>query len=39
MRIAGIDTLEIMQAGGWKSYNVLARQAENAVAASMRERR
>ena len=39
MMVAGIDTLGIMQAGGWKSYNVLARYVENAAAERMHERR
>ena len=39
MMVAGIDTLGIMQAGGWKSYNVLARYVENASAERMHERR
>ncbi|MEP3145201.1 tyrosine-type recombinase/integrase [Qipengyuania citrea] len=30
MLVAGIDTLGIMQAGGWKSQTVLARYVENA---------
>ncbi|ATW03130.1 tyrosine-type recombinase/integrase [Sphingorhabdus sp. YGSMI21] len=39
MMVAGFDTLGIMQAGGWRTYAVLARYVENASAASMHERR
>jgi site-specific recombinase XerD len=31
MMLAGIDLIAIMQAGGWKSVNVLARYVENAA--------
>jgi hypothetical protein len=39
MMIAGIDTIGIMQAGGWRTYQVLARYVENAAAGRMHERR
>ena len=39
MMLAGIDTIGIMQAGGWRSYAVLARYVENAAAERMHERR
>ncbi len=39
MMVAGIDTLGIMQAGGWRSYSVLVRYVENASAERMHARR
>ncbi len=39
MMVAGIDTLGIMQAGGWKSKNVLARYVENASTSKLHQRR
>lgn len=39
MMVAGIDQVAIMQAGGWKSVNVLARYVENACAQRVHERR
>jgi integrase/recombinase XerD len=39
MMVAGIDQIAIMQAGGWKSINVLARYVENASAGLMHEQR
>lgn len=39
MMVAGIDTLGIMQAGGWKSKNVLARYVENASTSKLHKRR
>lgn len=39
MMVAGIDTIGIMQAGGWRTYHVLARYVENAAAGRMHERR
>jgi integrase len=39
MMVAGIDTIGIMQAGGWKSQSVLARYVENASAEKMHQRR
>ena len=39
MMVAGIDTLGIMQAGGWKSKNVLARYVENASTSKLHRRR
>jgi integrase/recombinase XerD len=39
MMVAGIDVMGIMQAGGWKSQEVLARYVENASAAQMHKRR
>ena len=39
MMVAGCDVLGIMQAGGWRTYSVLARYVENASAARMHERR
>ena len=39
MMVAGIGTIGIMQAGGWKSYDVLARYVENAAAERLHERR
>ena len=37
--VAGIDPIDIMQAGGWRTYHVLARYVENAAAGRMHERR
>ncbi|MFI8667216.1 tyrosine-type recombinase/integrase [Qipengyuania sp. NPDC077410] len=39
MMVVGIDTLGIMQAGGWKSKNVLARYVENAASSRLHQRR
>ena len=39
MMVAGIDTIGIMQAGGWRSHSVLARYVENASAGKMHARR
>lgn len=39
LMIAGIDTIGIMQAGGWRTYSVLAHYVENASAAVMQARR
>ncbi|MXO47483.1 tyrosine-type recombinase/integrase [Erythrobacter vulgaris] len=39
MFVAGFETLGIMQAGGWKSQNVLARYVEHASTHSMHLRR
>jgi len=39
MMVAGIDTIGIMQAGGWRTYHVLARYVENASAGRMHMRR
>lgn len=39
MLVAGFDALAIMQAGGWKSTNVLLRYVENAETRSLHERR
>lgn len=39
MMVVGIDTLGIMQAGGWKSKNVLARYVENASTSKLHQRR
>lgn len=39
MMVAGFDALAIMQAGGWKSANVLLRYVENASARELHERR
>ena len=39
MMVAGIDILGIMQAGGWRTYHVLARYVENASAGRMHMRR
>lgn len=39
MMVAGIDTLGIMQAGGWRTYHVLARYVENASAERLHNRR
>jgi integrase/recombinase XerD len=37
--VAGFDALAIMQAGGWKSANVLLRYVENAATKEMHFRR
>lgn len=39
MLVAGFDALAIMQAGGWKSPNVLLRYVENAATKKLHERR
>lgn len=39
MIVAGIDTLGIMQAVGWKSQSVLARYVEKASTAKLHRRR
>lgn len=39
MMVAGIDSVGIMHAGGWKSQAVLSRYVENASAELMHERR
>ncbi len=39
MMVAGLDSLAIMQAGGWKTQNVLLRYVENASRRAMHERR
>lgn len=39
MMVAGIDTLGIMQAGGWRSKNVLARYVEKASTSKLHRRR
>lgn len=39
MMVAGIDTIGIMQAGGWRTVHVLARYVENASAGRMHMRR
>jgi hypothetical protein len=39
MMVAGVDTIGIMQAGGWRTYSVLARYVENASAKHMHIRR
>lgn len=39
MMVAGIDTIGIMQAGGWKSVDVVARYVENAAAHTLHQRR
>ena len=39
MMIAGFDALAIMQAGGWKSANVVLRYVENAATRELHERR
>ena len=39
MMLAGIDTIGIMQAGGWRTFAVLARYVENASAEKMHQRR
>jgi hypothetical protein len=39
MMVAGFDALAIMQAGGWKSTNVLLRYVENAATKELHVRR
>lgn len=39
MMVAGFDALAIMQAGGWKSTNVVLRYVENAASQELHERR
>ena len=39
MMVAGFDALAIMQAGGWKSANVVLRYVENAETRKLHERR
>jgi len=39
MMAAGFDTLAIMQAGGWKSANVVLRYVENAAMRELHARR
>ena len=39
MMVAGFDALAIMQAGGWKSANVVLRYVENAVTKDLHEKR
>lgn len=39
MMLAGIEQIAIMQAGGWKSVNVLSRYVENAAARRIHEQR
>lgn len=39
MMLAGINTIGIMQAGGWRTYSVLARYVENAAAERIHARR
>lgn len=39
MLVAGFDALAIMQAGGWKSTNVVLRYVENASTRELHERR
>lgn len=39
MMLAGIDTIGIMQAGGWRTYSVLARYVENTMAQRLHHRR
>jgi integrase/recombinase XerD len=39
MMVAGFDALAIMQAGGWKSANVLLRYVENAATKELHVRR
>ena len=39
MMAVGCDTIGIMQAGGWKTYPVLARYVEKAMAQRMHLRR
>ena len=38
MLVAGFDALAIMQAGGWKSTNVVLRYVENASTRKLHER-
>jgi hypothetical protein len=39
MLVAGFDSFAIMQAGGWKSANVVLRYVENASTKELHERR
>lgn len=39
MMVAGFDALAIMQAGGWKSTNVVLRYVENAASQELHEQR
>lgn len=39
MMIAGLDHIAIMQAGGWKTLDVVARYVENAAAQNLHQRR
>ena len=39
MMVAGIDAIGIMQAGGWRTFHVLARYVENASAELMHQKR
>ena len=39
MLVTGFDTLAIMQAGGWKSPQVVLRYVEHAKAADLHRRR
>lgn len=39
MLVAGFDALAIMQAGGWKSANVVLRYVENASTKELHDRR
>ena len=39
MMVAGIDQIAIMQAGGWKTAEVLGRYVENAATPAIHERR
>lgn len=39
MLVAGFDALAIMQAGGWKSANVILRYVENAATRELHQRR
>lgn len=39
MMVAGLDHIAIMQAGGWKMVDVVARYVENAAARNLRQRR
>lgn len=39
MMVAGFDTIGIMQAGGWRNHQVLARYVENAAAERLHARR
>lgn len=39
MMIAGLDHIAIMQAGGWKTIDVVARYVENAAAQNLHQRR
>lgn len=39
MMVAGLDHVAIMQAGGWKTLDVVARYVENAAARNLHQRR